>query len=383
MGLMATASVGLALALDLSVEEFPDRMHPVALFGRVVGLIDRSWRRPGLAGTAAALALPVVPAVLAGALTAAAARASPLLAVGIATLALFATTSLAMLCSVAAEVILLSAADVKRARERVPALVGRDAGVLSPAVPTSPTGCPTLALITRAIRYLVSFDLLVVTRGGGAGDTLRMFDELAVCRTVARTETPIAVGVGHENDLTLAGEVADVRIMTPTDAGRFVPERAEYEEAIERCRADLSTAYATAVRARLDDYAHRVDDAYCRRVGVNLSEYRAALERAAGSTIERTLSTTATRLETASKTAVETQLRALATDLNHAYDAVLQENRHKRELRRAIESTKADVTATVEAAADAEIAAVRRRYRIAVAVLLVLVAGLLVALAFT
>lgn len=207
-------------------------------------------------------------------------------------------------------------------------------------------------------------DLAVVTRGGGADDTLRVFNELAVCRTVARTETPIAVGVGHENDRTLAGEVADVRIMTPTDAGRLVPERAEYEAAVERHREALSTAYATAVSQRLDEHAERLDDAYRRRVGANLNEYRTALERAAGSTIERELST-------------------LATELDHAYEAVRRENRHERELQRAVESTRADVTASVEAAADAEVAAVRRRYRIAVAVLVLLVVGLLVALVLT
>lgn len=133
MGLMATASVGLALALDLSVEEFPDRVHPVALFGRVVALVDRSWRRPTLAGVAAALVLPLAAAALAGALTWAAGWVSPLLAAGVAGLALFASTSLTMLYSVAADVVRLSETDVGRARERVVALVGRDAAALSAA----------------------------------------------------------------------------------------------------------------------------------------------------------------------------------------------------------------------------------------------------------
>ncbi|MFB6353971.1 MAG: nicotinate-nucleotide--dimethylbenzimidazole phosphoribosyltransferase [Halobacteriales archaeon] len=37
--------------------------------------------------------------------------------------------------------------------------------VRAPAVPVSPTGCPTPALVTRAVRELVGFDLLVVDAG--------------------------------------------------------------------------------------------------------------------------------------------------------------------------------------------------------------------------
>ena len=38
----------IAVALDLLVAEPPRRVHPVALFGRLVGPFDRDWARPGL-----------------------------------------------------------------------------------------------------------------------------------------------------------------------------------------------------------------------------------------------------------------------------------------------------------------------------------------------
>jgi uncharacterized protein (TIGR00303 family) len=40
--------------------------------------------------------------------------------------------------------------------------------VAAPATPVSPTGCPTPALVTRAVRELLGFDLLVVDAGLGA-----------------------------------------------------------------------------------------------------------------------------------------------------------------------------------------------------------------------
>lgn len=44
-------------------------------------------------------------------------------------------------------------------------LVAYGRPVRAPTVPTSPTGCPTPALLTRAVRELVGFDLLVVDAG--------------------------------------------------------------------------------------------------------------------------------------------------------------------------------------------------------------------------
>ena len=39
MGLTALAAVGVAAALDAAFAEPPGRVHPIALFGRVVGVI--------------------------------------------------------------------------------------------------------------------------------------------------------------------------------------------------------------------------------------------------------------------------------------------------------------------------------------------------------
>jgi adenosylcobinamide-phosphate synthase len=133
VGVAPAAAVAVAFALDAAVAEFPARVHPVALFGRVVARVDRDWARPRAVGAAVAVFLPVVAAGAVWAVTTAADAAEPLLAAGVAALALFATTSLRMLLDAAREVVAESASDVAAARDAVRALVGRDPDALSPA----------------------------------------------------------------------------------------------------------------------------------------------------------------------------------------------------------------------------------------------------------
>lgn len=129
---MAVTSIGLSLTLDLVFCEFPSRIHPVALFGRLVSVFDRSWSQPRPVGTVVAFVRPFGAAALVGAITAFSVRYQPILGTVVAALALFTTTSLRMLLSVATDVITQTESDPDRARESVRALVGRDASELSP-----------------------------------------------------------------------------------------------------------------------------------------------------------------------------------------------------------------------------------------------------------
>lgn len=129
----ATASVGLSLVLDALFEEFPDSVHPVALFGRVVGWFDREWQYPGLVGTCIAVVLPAAAAVVVGGVTALAQTRSVALGAVLAGGALFSTTSLRLLLSTARSVIESSVSAPSAAREQAIALVGRETESLSPA----------------------------------------------------------------------------------------------------------------------------------------------------------------------------------------------------------------------------------------------------------
>lgn len=139
MSVSAVAAVAVAFLADRAVGEFPERIHPVALFGRVVGLLDRPYSRPRPVGAATALVLPLSAGVIVGGLVVAAssvrlpdALPPDALAVLVAGTALFATTSLRMLLGVAREVLALAEEDLSTARERLRALAGRDASDLSP-----------------------------------------------------------------------------------------------------------------------------------------------------------------------------------------------------------------------------------------------------------
>jgi|AntDeeMetageno51_2_1112566.scaffolds.fasta_scaffold00460_7 adenosylcobinamide-phosphate synthase len=141
MGLTALAAVTVAAGLDATVAELPSRVHPVALFGRVVGRFDREWSRPRAIGVAVAVSLPLAAAGVALGVVAAAGRVAAVVLGGgvapavataaVAGLVLFATTSLRMLVGAAREVVAASESDPEAARAASLALVGRDTASLS------------------------------------------------------------------------------------------------------------------------------------------------------------------------------------------------------------------------------------------------------------
>jgi exodeoxyribonuclease VII large subunit len=177
-------------------------------------------------------------------------------------------------------------------------------------------------------------DVLVVTRGGGADHTLRVFNEPPLCRVIANTDTPICVGVGHEDDRTLADEVADHRVMTPTHAGEVVPERVQYEERFDTLEHSLETAYESAVETRITDVQRNLTDAYERRVTADLQQLEQSLHHA-------------------SETRIATRLTELDNQLTAAYDAVERTKAHEEEKEKAV----------AEARQDASQLRVRRRRR--------------------
>lgn len=128
----AAAAVATAFALDLILREPPRRIHPVAAFGAAVEKLDRSYRRPGAAGAAVAVTLPLSAAAAAFLLTAAAYELHVAAAAAVAALLLFTSTSLRLLVETAQEAVAASD-DPSRSQVILPALVGRDPKELSPA----------------------------------------------------------------------------------------------------------------------------------------------------------------------------------------------------------------------------------------------------------
>ena len=100
--------------------------------------------------------------------------------------------------------------------------------LLAPARTNGLAAGPDVAAALRALDQRGQCDVLLLVRGGGSREDLIAFDGEVVVRALCRCQTPTVVGVGHEDDTTLADLVADRRAPTPTGAAELVvPERGE------------------------------------------------------------------------------------------------------------------------------------------------------------
>ncbi|MDS0260612.1 cobalamin biosynthesis protein [Haloarcula sp. S1CR25-12] len=124
----------VAGALEAVVGEPPTRYHPVAWLGSLVAPLDREWTRPLLVGSFGAVALPLAAAAVVAGAVWVAGSGPPLGGALVAGLALFLSTSLRRLLTVARSVVADAETDIDAAREGLLALAGRDAAALSPGL---------------------------------------------------------------------------------------------------------------------------------------------------------------------------------------------------------------------------------------------------------
>jgi len=166
MSLMAAGVVLAAVGGDHLLGEPPARLHPVALFGRLVDPLDRSWRAPRLVGSAAAVGLPLLAAGVVALAVWLAGDIAPLAGGVAAAVILFSTISLRLLCATASDVLEQTDTDLAGAREALLALAGRDAADLSAAhVRSAAVESAAENLSDGFVAPLVGFGIAVVVAG--------------------------------------------------------------------------------------------------------------------------------------------------------------------------------------------------------------------------
>jgi len=123
-------------------------------------------------------------------------------------------------------------------------------------------------------RRLKKVDAIVLVRGGGSLEDLSAFNDERVVRRLFTTSAPVIVGVGHENDWSLADLVADLRASTPSNAAELlVRSRLEISLRIEASLNLLAEKISTRLKQKkqflnyffsllqfkLESYQDRVD----------------------------------------------------------------------------------------------------------------------------
>jgi exodeoxyribonuclease VII large subunit len=90
-----------------------------------------------------------------------------------------------------------------------------------------------LAKIIEVFNSKKPYDVVVITRGGGAQTDFLMFDSYSIGRAVARFPIPIITGIGHQKNETITDLMAHTQTKTPTKAAEFIiAHNRRYEEAI-------------------------------------------------------------------------------------------------------------------------------------------------------
>ena len=118
-----------------------------------------------------------------------------------------------------------------------------------------------IAAALRSVHLLPDVDVVITGRGGGRLEDLWAFNEEIVARAIHACRIPVVSAVGHEIDVTVADLVADVRALTPSEAGELVvPNRIEMHAELLRLEQHLAQSLrsqAATARARLDMLASR------------------------------------------------------------------------------------------------------------------------------
>jgi exodeoxyribonuclease VII large subunit len=132
--------------------------------------------------------------------------------------------------------------------------------------------------LNQCIDDSVYLDVIVMVRGGGAQPDLLCFDSYGIAKTIASLTIPFISGIGHERDITVVDEVANIRVKTPTAAADLIITRIkDFEDRIDSLThslvhgtnkltsnlrewlSSLTKNFEISIRNELLNYNHRLE----------------------------------------------------------------------------------------------------------------------------
>ena len=121
--------------------------------------------------------------------------------------------------------------------------------VLSPTHVQGDGAAPSIAAALERLDRDGRADVIIVARGGGSLEDLWPFNEEIVARAIYASRTPVVSAIGHETDYTIADQVADVRVPTPSAAAELVvPD----QEVLRRQLTELADQSSRAIAYLLE-----------------------------------------------------------------------------------------------------------------------------------
>lgn len=129
--------------------------------------------------------------------------------------------------------------------------------ILAPTLVQGELAPASIVNALNLIQEIATPDAIIIGRGGGSIEDLWAFNDERVVRAIFAAKVPIISAVGHENDFTLADDVADVRAGTPSMAAELAtPDLAQVDAALRETKHGI----IRTIERRLNDSLERLDD---------------------------------------------------------------------------------------------------------------------------
>ena len=130
-------------------------------------------------------------------------------------------------------------------------------------IPTQVQGEEAVPQIVDAIetanKEQSSYDLILLSRGGGSLEDLWAFNTEPVAKAIFSSIIPVVSAVGHESDFTISDFVADLRAPTPSSAAeQITPDAEMLKNDILETSDRLIRAARRAIDSRQNELSHLI-----------------------------------------------------------------------------------------------------------------------------